>query len=51
MQRNLEETNQRLAQIVAERDSLQSQLVEMMRLPSIRPMSVTPPSIGNQPQE
>ena len=49
LKRQLDETAQRLAQTISERDNLQAQKDEMMRLPSIRPISVTPPSIGNQP--
>jgi chromosome segregation ATPase len=49
LKRQLEETRQRVAQLSAERDALKAERDEMMRLPSIRPMSVTPPGIGSQP--
>ena len=49
LKRQLEETNQRLAQVTAERDTLQAHREEIMRLPAIRPMTVTPPQVGGQP--
>jgi len=51
LRRRLEETNLRLAAITADRDTLKAQRDEMLPLPTIRPMTLTPPGIGNQPPE
>jgi hypothetical protein len=48
LKRQVDEANDRLAQAIAQRDALQAQKDEMMRLPSIRPVTVTPPSVGHQ---
>jgi chromosome segregation ATPase len=49
LKRQLDDTNQRVSQLTAERDALQKQHEEMRRLPAIRPMTVAPPTIGNPP--
>jgi chromosome segregation ATPase len=50
LKRQLDDTNQRVADLTRERDALQATRDEMMRLPVIRPMTVKPPGIGGNPE-
>ena len=51
LKRRLDETDQRVAALTAERDKLAAEKDDMRRLPTIRPMTVTPPTLGNPPAE